>query len=138
MSGTLFDMTPYKSEAPQSYRSDWTDAIGSDPSWDEPNSEPKSEANTQDPFGDVPPEWQSAAEFTIVLKSGLSIEVKFVPGLDGELSMHQFDFSGPVSATGFKSHFVLAVEALEFPHPSDYALAYVEKLGQFGKSNPSD
>ncbi len=42
--------------------------------------------------------------------------------------MHEFSFTGPISPTGFKSHFVLAVEAEKFPHPRDYAQAYTEKL----------
>ncbi len=42
--------------------------------------------------------------------------------------MHEFSFTGPVSTTGFKSHFVLAVESEKFPHPRDYAQAYVEEM----------
>jgi len=42
--------------------------------------------------------------------------------------MHEFGFTGPLRSTGFKSHFVLAVEAEEFPHPRDYAQAYAEEM----------
>ncbi len=85
-------------------------------------------ANSQEPDGDAPTEWQSAAEFTLTLHSGHDVEVTFVPCLVGKRRMHEFSFTGPVSPTGFKSHFVLAAEALQFPHPRDYAQAYAEKL----------
>ncbi len=42
--------------------------------------------------------------------------------------MHEFSFTGSVSPTGFKSHFVLASESEHFPHPRDYAQAYAEEM----------
>ena len=42
--------------------------------------------------------------------------------------MHEFSFTGPLRSTGFKSHFVLAVEAEEFPQPYDYAQAYAQEI----------
>ena len=86
------------------------------------------EPNTQSPFGNTPANWGSDAEFNITLSTGQAVEVKFVPGLEGERRMHQFDFTGPLRSTGFKSHFALAVEAEEYPHPRDYAQAYVQDL----------
>jgi len=128
MSDTLFDMTPYKSEATQNYRPDWTDATGPDPSWDVRDRERNIETRTDEPDGNAPSEWRIRREFIITLTSGQTIKVKFVPGIEGELSMHQFDFTGSISSTGFKSHFVLAVEAEKFPHPADYAQAYAQSL----------
>ncbi len=128
MSNPLFDISQYQSETQRSYSADWRDATATDPAWDEPNSKPNSEANTKGPAGDAPTGWRNTAEFTITLNSGQTIGVKFVPGLEGELSMHQFDFTGPVSSTGFKSHFVLAVETEEFPHPRDYAQVYAQEV----------
>lgn len=128
MSDTLFDLSQYKSEATQSYSPDWRDATRTDPVWDKPNSKPNSEANTKEPSGDAPTVWRNVAEFTITLNSRQTIDVRFVPGLKGELSMHQFDFTAPVSSTGFKSHFVLAVKSEQFPHPHDYAQAYAQEL----------
>ncbi len=85
-------------------------------------------ANSQSPDGDAPIGWRSAAEFTLTLQSGQTVEVTFVPCLVGKRRMHEFSFTGPVSSTGFKSHFVLAIEALQFPHPRDYAQAYAEEI----------
>jgi hypothetical protein len=61
MSDTLFDMTPYKSEATQSYRPDWRDAPGTDPAWDQPYLG----ANEQKPNGDAPTNWRSASKFSL-------------------------------------------------------------------------
>jgi hypothetical protein len=124
MSDTLFDMAPYKSEATQSYRPDCRDTTGTDPAWDEPDFG----ANDKKPNGDAHTLWRSASEFSLTLPSGQLINVKFIPGLVGERRMHQFDFTGSVSSTGFKAHFVLAVEAEKFPHPRDYAQDYAAEL----------
>ena len=128
MSNPLFDISQYQSETQRSYSADWRDTIALDPSWDEPNLEPNSEFSIQQPDNDTPSGWRSAAFFTITLESGQTVEVKFVPGVEGELAMHQFDFTGPVSPTGFKSHFVSAVETEQFPHPRDYAQVYAQEV----------
>lgn len=128
MNNPLFDMSPYQTGAIQSYSTDWIDATDSDPAWDELLSDPNLETSTEETSGDIPTGWRSADVFTIMLQSGQAIEVKFIPCLEGKLRMHQFDFIGPVSTTGFKSHFVLAVEAEEYPHPRDYAQAYIHNL----------
>ena len=128
MNSPLFDMSQYQSATTRSYSPDWRDATESDPAWDLPNLELNLEARTDEPDGNAPTGWQIASEFTITLESGQTIEVKFVPCLEGKLRMHQFDFTGSVSPTGFKSHFVLAVEAEKYPHPRDYAQAYIQDL----------
>ena len=76
----------------------------------------------------IPVEWQKQCEFSLVTSSGVTINVKFKPGCEGEIVAHQFDFTGPVSPTGFKSHFVLATEPEEYRTPHDYAQAYAEAL----------
>ena len=124
MSETLFDLSRYKSASGDHDRSDWIDAIGADPAWNELNVTPTSALSSNE----LAHEWRSSAEFTITLELGQTVEVKFIPCLEGEYRMHQFDFTGPVSPTGFKSHFVLAVEAEEYPHPCDYAQAYMQDL----------
>ncbi len=136
MSDTLFDMTPYKSEAAHSYSPDWKDAAGSDPAWDEPNLEPNIETRTDDPDGNAPSGWRIRREFIITLTLGQTIEVKFVPGIEGPKRMHQFDFTGPLRSTGFKSHFVLAVESeSEWATPADYAQSYAQTLVDQLESN---
>ncbi len=115
MSDTLFDMTPYKSGAAHSYSPDWIDATASDPAWDEPDLEPNVETRTDEPDGNAPSGWRIRREFIITLTLGQTVEVKFVPGIEGELSMHQFDFTGSISPTGFKSHFVLALFGRKIP-----------------------
>ena len=128
MSNTLFDMTPYKSEVTQNYSPGWIDATGTDPSWDEPDLEANSEISTEKPNGNAPSGWLFKSEFTITLESGQTVEVMFIPGLEGERKMHQFDLRGPINSTGFKSHLVLALEIEEFPHPRDYAQTYALDL----------
>ncbi len=96
--------------------------------WEQPDRELDLGANSQEPDRDAPTGWQSADEFTLTLQSGQTVEVTFVPCLVGLSRMHEFSFTGPVSTTGFKSHFVLALEAEEFPHPRDYAQAYAEEI----------
>ncbi len=128
MSDTLFDLSQYKSASSNNYRSDWVDATGADPSWNEPSLAPTSALSINALATDAAQEWRSCAEFTITLESGQTVQGNFVPCLEGEYRMHQFDFIGPVSPTGFNSHFVLAVEAEEYPHPRDYAQAYVQDL----------
>ncbi len=128
MNSPLFDISPYQSGVTRSYSTDWRDATESDPAWDTPDLELNLETKTDEPDGNALTEWQTESEFTITLESGQTIEVKFIPCLEGEHRMHQFDFIGPVSTTGFKSHFVLAVEAEEYPHPRDYAQASVQDL----------
>ncbi len=76
----------------------------------------------------IPVEWHKQCEFSLVTSSGVTIDVKFKPGCEGEIVAHQFDFTGPVSPTGFKSHFVLATEPEEYRTPHDYAQAYAEAL----------
>ena len=83
---------------------------------------------SQSPDGDAPTGWRSAAEFTLTLQSGQTVEVTFLPCLVGLSRMHEFSFTGPVSPTGFKSHFVLAAESEQFRHPRDYAQAYAEAI----------
>ena len=128
MSDTLFDIGQYQSQAHIRYSPDWRDATGTDPAWEQPVLEPELGTNPQEPDGDAPTGWQSAAEFTLTLHSGQTVEVKFVPCLVGDRRMHEFSFTGPVSTTGFKSHFVLALESEQFPHPRDYAQAYAEEI----------
>ena len=128
MSDTLFDLTQYQSQSHINYSPDWRDATGTDPAWEQPDLEPDFGANSQEADGDAPTGWQSASEFTLTLKFGHDVEVTFVPCLVGKRRMHEFSFTGPVSPTGFKSHFVLAIEAEEFPHPRDYAQAYAEEI----------
>ncbi len=128
MNDTLFDVSQYKSASPESYHSDWKDATESDPAGDVPDLEPNLEIRTDEPDGNAPTGWQTESEFTITLESGQTVQGNFVPCLEGERRMHQFDFTGPVSPTGFKSYFVLAVEAEGYPHPCDYAQAYVQHL----------
>ena len=96
--------------------------------WEQPDLEPDLGTNPQGPVDDAHIHWGSGAEFTLTLQSGQTIEVKFVPCLVGKRRMHEFSFTGPVSTTGFKSHFVLAVEAENFPCPRDYAQAYAEEM----------
>lgn len=76
----------------------------------------------------TPTLWKVPAEFVIALNLGQTIGVKFVPGKTGKLRMHQFDFRGSVSVTGFYSQFVLGAEAERFGSPVDYAQAYAETL----------
>jgi len=128
MSDTLFNISQYQSEPRPSYNTDWTDATGTDPAWDAPDLNPNLEASTQGADSDAPTGWQSADVFPITLKSGQTINVQFIPSKTGELRMHSFNFTGPISPTGFKSHFVLAILSEEFPHPRDYAQAYVQEL----------
>ncbi len=96
--------------------------------WEQPVLELDLGTNPPGSVDDAPTGWQSASEFTLTLQSGQTVEVTFVPCLVGKRRMHEFSFTGPVSATGFKSHFVLAAESEQFPHPRDYAQAYTEKL----------
>jgi len=85
-------------------------------------------ANSQGPVDNALNQWRTEAEFTLTLQSRQTVEVTFVPCLVGKSRMHEFSFTGSVSSTGFKSHFVLASEAEEFPHPRDYAQAYAEEM----------
>ena len=124
MSDTLFDLSRYKSASDDSDRYDWIDATGADPSW----NEPAPAIDIDDLATDAAHEWGSCDEFTITLESGQTIDVKFIPCLEGEHRMHQFDFTGPVGPTGFKSQFVLAVVAEEYLHPRDYAQVCVQDL----------
>ena len=128
MSDTLFDISQYQSHAHISYSPDWTDATGTDPAWEQPVLEADLGTNPQAPVDDVLTHWRSGAEFTLTLQSGHDVEVTFVPCLVGKRRMHEFSFTGPVSTTGFKSHFVLAAESEQFPHPRDYAQAYAEEI----------
>jgi len=128
MSNSLFDMSQYQTATTRSYSPDWRDATESEPAWDVPDLEPNLETRTDGPNGNAFTGWQIESEFSINLESGQTVKVKFIPCLEGGRRMHQFDFTGPVSPTGFKSHFVLAVEAEEYPHPRDYAQAYVQDL----------
>ena len=128
MSDTLFDLSQYKSASAKSYHSDYIDATGTDPAWDESSLAAIPALGMDELATEVADHWQSCAEFTITLASGQTVQGIFLPGLEGELRMHQFDFTGSVSPTGFKSHFVLAVEAEKFSHPCDYAQAYVPDL----------
>ncbi len=122
----------YQSQSNISYSADLRDATGIDPAWEQPDLELDLGANSQEPDGDVATGWRSASEFTLTLQSGQTVEVKFVPCLVGKRRMHEFSFTGSLRSTGFKSHFVLAVEAEQFPHPRDYAQAYGEEmLAQF-------
>ena len=128
MSDTLFDISQYQSQSHINYSPDWRDATGTDPAWEQPDLELDLGANSQSPDGDAPTGWRSASEFTLTLQSGQDVEVTFVPCLVGLSRMHEFSFTGPVSTTGFKSHFVLAAESEQFPHPRDYAQAYAEEM----------
>ena len=128
MSDTLFDLSQYQSHAHVSYSPDWRDATGTDPAWEQSDLEPELGANSQEPDGDAPTGWRGASEFNLTLQSGQTVEVTFVPCLVGDRRMHEFSFTGAVSPTGFKSHFVLALEAEQFPHPRDYAQAYAEEI----------
>ncbi len=128
MSDTLFDLSQYQSQANMSYSADWRDATGTDPAWEQPERELDLGANSQEPDGDVATGWRSASEFTLTLQSRQTVEVKFVPCLVGKRRMHEFSFTGSVSPTGFKSHFVLAIDSEKFPHPRDYAQAYAEEM----------
>ena len=83
MSDTLFDLSQYQSHAHISYSPDWRDATGTDPAWEQPSLELDLGANSQAPDGDAPTGWQSAAEFTLTLQSGQTVEVTFVPCLVG-------------------------------------------------------
>ena len=128
MNSPLFDMSQYQSATTRSYSPDGRDATESDPAWDVPDLELNLEIKTDEPDGNAPTGWGSCAEFTITLESGQTVQGNFIPCLEGEHRMHQFDFTGPVSTTGFKSRFVLAVEAEKYPHPRDYAQAYIQDL----------
>ena len=128
MNSPLFDISPYQSGVTRSYSTDWRDATESDPAWDTPDLELNLETKTDEPDGNALTEWQTESEFTIALESGQTVQGNFIPCLEGEHRMHQFDFTGPVSTTGFKSRFVLAVEAEKYPHPCDYAQAYIQAL----------
>jgi hypothetical protein len=68
--------------------------------------------------------WHSSANFSITLESGQTVEVKFIPGLEGERRMHQFDLTGPVSPTRFQSHFVPAAEAETMATPYEYGTQF--------------
>lgn len=128
MNNPLFDISQYQSPLRPRYRPDWRDATGTDPAWDEPDLKPNLETRIEVSDDETPTGWQSADEFTITVQSGQTIEVKFIPSLEGELRMHSFNFTGSISPTGFKSHFVLAIESEEFSHPRDYAQVYAQKL----------
>ncbi len=129
MSDTLFDLNQYQSQAHISESADWKDATGTDPAWEQPDRELDLGANSQEPDGDALNQWRSGAEFTLTMQSGQDVEVKFVPCLVGKRRMHEFSFTGSVSSTGFKSHFVLAVESeSEWATPADYAQAYAEEI----------
>jgi len=128
MSDTLFDLSQYQSQAHISYSADWRDATGTEPAWEQPDLEPDLRTNPQGPVDDALNQWRTEAEFTLTIQSGQTVEVKFVPCLVGKRRMHEFSFIGFVSPTGFKSHFVLAVESEKFPCPRDYAQAYAEEL----------
>ncbi len=128
MSDTLFDLSQYQSQAQISYSADLRDATGTDPAWEQPDRELDLGANSQEPDGDAPIGWRTEAEFTLTLQSGQTVEVTFIPCLVDKRRMHEFGLTGPLRSTGFKSHFVLAVEAEEFPHPRDYAQAYAEEM----------
>jgi len=128
MSDTLFDLSQYQSQAHISYSADLRDATGADPAWEQPDLELDLGANSQGPIDNALNQWRTEAEFTLTLQSGQTIEVTFVPCLVGKRRMHEFSFTGSISPTGFKSHFVLAVEAEQFPHPRDYAQAYAEEM----------
>lgn len=88
----------------------------------------------------TPALWKSPTEFAITLKSQQTVQVRFVPSLEGPMRMHQFDFRGSVSPTGFQSHFVLALEAESaWATPTDYAQNYAELLAaqvEKGKRSP--
>jgi len=128
MSDTLFDLSQYQSQTNISESPDLRDATGTDPAWEQPDLEPDLGTNPQGPVDDALNQWRTEAEFTLTIQSGQTVEVKFVPCLVGKRRMHEFGFTGPLRSTGFKSHFVLAVEAEEFPHPRDYAQAYAEEM----------
>jgi len=97
--------------------------------WEQPERELDLGANPQGLVDDAPIGWRSEAEFTLTLQSGQTVEVTFVPCLVGKRRMHEFGFTGPVSATGFQSHFVLAVESeSEWATPADYAQACAEEM----------
>ncbi len=128
MSDTLFDISQYQSQSNMSESPDLRDATGTDSAWEQPDLEPDLGTNPQGPVDDALIGWRTEAEFTLTLQSGQTVEVTFVPCLVGKRRMHEFSFTGPVSSTGFKSHFVLAVEAEEYPHPCDYAQAYIHDL----------
>ncbi len=53
MNNPLFDMSQYQSAAPQNYSTDWRDATGSDPAWDEPELHPNWKNSTAEPSGDA-------------------------------------------------------------------------------------
>lgn len=72
----------------------------------------------------IPAPWQIATDFAITLLSGQNVEVRFVPGSEGERRMHQFNLTGPVSPTGFRSHFVLATEAETMATPCEYGTQF--------------
>jgi len=128
MSDTLFDLSQYQSQANMSESPDLRDATGADPAWEQPDLDPDLGTNSQEPDGDALNQWRSGAEFILTLPSGQTIEVTFVPCLVGKRRMHEFSFTGSLRPTGFKSHFVLAIESEKFPHPRDYAQAYAEEM----------
>ncbi len=130
MSDTLFDLSQYQSQSNMSYSADWRDATGTDPAWEQPDLEPDLGTNPQGPVDDAPiGGWRSGAEFTLTLESQQTVEVTFIPCLVGKRRMHEFSFTGPFSATGFQSHFVLAVESeSEWATPADYAQACAEEM----------
>jgi len=128
MSDTLFDLNQYQSQAHMSYSADLRDATGTDPAWEQPDLEPDLGTNPQGPVDDALNQWRTEAEFTLTIQSGQTVEVKFVPCLVGKRRMHEFSFTGCVSPTGFKSHFILALESEKFPCPRDYAQAYAEEM----------
>lgn len=99
-----------------------------EPRQPEPKPELESGTSTNE-CKHTPASWKSPAEFAITLKSRQTVQVKFVPSLEGPMRMHQFNFTGAVSSTGFQSHFVLGVEAEEgWAAPADYAQDCAEAL----------
>ena len=128
MSDTLFDLNQYHSQAHISYSADLRDATGTEPAWEQPDLEPDLGTNPQETVDHALAQWRTEAEFTLTIQSGQTVEVKFIPCLVGKRRMHEFSFTGPVSPTGFKSHFVLAIESEKFPCPRDYAQACAEEM----------
>ncbi len=54
MNSSLFNMSPYQSGATQSYSTDWIEATGTDPAWDESELHPGWENSTAELLGDSP------------------------------------------------------------------------------------
>ena len=53
MSDTLFDLSQYKSASAKSYHSDYIDATGTDPAWDETELYPNGKNSTAEPSGNA-------------------------------------------------------------------------------------